>query len=138
MSNKLGEVLKHFRTNKKITLLQLSEMTELSISYLSIIESNQRKPNIDILERICQSLDVPLEVLLILSSDSDDPLVRDKLKPLILEIAEDLYGYEPPKELPKGEFGKGILPLSVAAASEIMGNGNPYPWEIAEMQAYTF
>jgi transcriptional regulator with XRE-family HTH domain len=137
MMTRLGEVLKNFRTKKKITLLQLSELTGLSISYLSIIENNLRKPNIDILEKICQALDIPLEMLLILSSDSDDPLVKDKLKPLILQIADEVYGYEPPSELASGKLD-GIIPLSKFASSKIMGNGNPYVNQNIEMEEHIY
>jgi transcriptional regulator with XRE-family HTH domain len=89
---KFGVILRLFRNKKQITLLQLSQMTGLSLSYLSTIENNLRKPNIDVLSTICQALGVPLEVVLILASDSDDPFVKNHLLPLIQSISKELYG----------------------------------------------
>ncbi|MEN9609460.1 MAG: hypothetical protein RLZZ628_274 [Bacteroidota bacterium] len=89
---KFGVILRLFRNKKQITLLQLSQKTGLSLSYLSTIENNLRKPNIDVLDKICQALEVPLEIVLILSSDSDDPFVKNHLLPLIQSISKELYG----------------------------------------------
>jgi transcriptional regulator with XRE-family HTH domain len=85
-------VLKLFRNKKKITLLQLSQLTGFCPSYLSTIENHLRKPNIDVLDKICQALGVPFEVVLILSSDSEDTFVKNQLLPLIQSISRELYG----------------------------------------------
>jgi XRE family transcriptional regulator, regulator of sulfur utilization len=86
----LGETLKNYRLKKKLTLEKLSEITGLSISYLSYIESNGRKPNLEVLSKIANGLQIPVELILLLSMNSDEPLIKEKLLPLIREIADEL------------------------------------------------
>jgi transcriptional regulator with XRE-family HTH domain len=121
-SIKVGAILRDFRNKKKITLLQLAQKTGLSLSYISTIENNQRKPNIDILEQICQALNIPLEVILILASDSEDPLIQETLKPLVLSMAEGLYVFENSNKFKELE---GVEALDYAASLIIRGGGVP-------------
>ena len=87
----IGSILRNYRIKRALTLSQLSTNCDLSLSYLSAIEKGQRTPNIDILERICDAIGIPLEVILILASNSKDNIVNDRLKPLIEEIVEEEY-----------------------------------------------
>ncbi|MFM2268393.1 MAG: helix-turn-helix protein [Bacteroidota bacterium] len=83
--------LKDIRLKKRITLKQLSEATNLSTSYLSAIENGVNSPNLERLKQICKGLDVPFEAVLILASDSENPLIKEKLKPIVQEILYDLF-----------------------------------------------
>lgn len=49
---KLGERLRELRQQHGLTLLQLSQQTTLSVSYLSDLERGRTNPSIDTLERI--------------------------------------------------------------------------------------
>lgn len=51
------------RVKKKLTLLQLAELTGISKSTLSDIENLKVYPRIDQLEKIAIALDVPIERL---------------------------------------------------------------------------
>ncbi len=52
---KLGERLREIRQQHDLTLLQLSQQTSLSVSYLSDLERGRTNPSIDTLERIANS-----------------------------------------------------------------------------------
>jgi XRE family transcriptional regulator, regulator of sulfur utilization len=52
---KLGERLRELRQQQGLTLLQLSQQTSLSVSYLSDLERGRTNPSIDTLERIANS-----------------------------------------------------------------------------------
>ena len=55
-------LIKEFRKIKKITLKEMQEKTDLSISYLSEIENNKAKnPSLLVMVKIAQVLDVKLD-----------------------------------------------------------------------------
>ena len=57
---KLGERLRELRQQRDLTLLQLSQQTGLSVSYLSDLERGRTNPSIDTLERIAGTYHVLL------------------------------------------------------------------------------
>ena len=62
----LGSVIKLYRTQGGITQGELSRLTGLSISYLSLLERNKRNPNISTLQKIADGLSVPLIMIVFL------------------------------------------------------------------------
>jgi len=67
-----GKNIQKLRKEKKLTLTQLAEKTEISKSYLSHIERNiQTNPSIDVLVKIASALDVDIQTLL--SQDQPSP-----------------------------------------------------------------
>lgn len=65
----IGKAIKFCRVSKDISLEELQNLTNLSQSYLSLIENNKRKPTLDTIEKISNSLNVPIEILVYLASD---------------------------------------------------------------------
>lgn len=61
---KLGEHLRELRQQRGFTLLQLSQQTALSVSYLSDLERGRTNPSIDTLERIAGTYGVLLGELI--------------------------------------------------------------------------
>lgn len=61
---KLGERLRELRQLRGFTLLQLSQQTELSVSYLSDLERSRTNPSIDTLERIAGTYHILLGQLM--------------------------------------------------------------------------
>lgn len=61
---KLGEKIKTIRKNKDYTLKQLSEITGLSIGFLSNIERDLNSPSINNLQQICSALGINLMEIL--------------------------------------------------------------------------
>jgi transcriptional regulator with XRE-family HTH domain len=60
----IGDVIASVRRRKRIEQKELANAIGKSISYLSQIENNRRKPSIQILKLISSALDVPLSGLL--------------------------------------------------------------------------
>lgn len=60
----LGEKIKKYRKKKNYTLKELSNITKLSVGFLSNIENNLNSPSISNLQQICQALNVNLMEIL--------------------------------------------------------------------------
>ena len=61
---KLGERLRELRQGRDLTLLQLSQETSLSVSYLSDMERGRTTPSLDTLEKIANFYQMPLGQLM--------------------------------------------------------------------------
>ncbi len=61
---RLGERLRELRQGLEYTLLQLSQATTLSVSYLSDIERGRTTPSLDTLEKIATFYTMPLGQLM--------------------------------------------------------------------------
>lgn len=68
----IGKAIKVTRVSKNLTLHKLAELSGLSQSYLSMIESGKRDPNLSILEKIADALEMPVPILVFLGSESDE------------------------------------------------------------------
>ncbi|MEU7635332.1 XRE family transcriptional regulator [Streptomyces sp. NPDC039016] len=87
ISHALAEVgprLKRLRTERGVTLSALAEVTGISKSTLSRLESGQRRPSLELLLPIAQAHQVPLDEL-VGAPEVGDPRVR--LKPRYLHGA---------------------------------------------------
>lgn len=61
----IGDRVKKFRTEKKMSLSELAEQAGVAKSYLSSLERNlQQNPSIQFLEKIAQVLNIPVEHLI--------------------------------------------------------------------------
>lgn len=56
----IGNKLKELRKQNKLTLKELSQKTNISISFISDIENKRRNPSIDNLKILASALDVPV------------------------------------------------------------------------------
>ena len=68
----IGNAIKLCRTQKGYTQSQLSEKSNISASYLSLLEKGKRDPNLSTLQDISTALDVPTSILMFLASDKED------------------------------------------------------------------
>lgn len=66
----LGNAIKTFRVSRRLSQSELAEMAEISVSYLSLLERNQRDPVFSTLQRIASACDVPLITLIFLATDT--------------------------------------------------------------------
>jgi len=73
----VGPRLRHLRQQNGTTLAQLSQITGISISTLSRLESGHRKPTLELLLSIAQAHDVPLDEL-IRAHESEDPRIHQR------------------------------------------------------------
>lgn len=58
--NNLGEKIKYYRKDKGLTLKELSQITGLSVGFISNIERNQNSPSVSNLQQICTALNINL------------------------------------------------------------------------------
>lgn len=68
----LGLAIKSIRKQKGLKQNQFAELCEITPSYLSQIENNNKEPNLSILKTISNKLGTPLPILFFLSLDNDD------------------------------------------------------------------
>ena len=60
----IGEIIRHRRKERRISLSELSRMTGVSKSYLSYIERGMKKnPSIDVIRKIFSTLNLPITLL---------------------------------------------------------------------------
>ncbi|MCI7263465.1 MAG: cupin domain-containing protein [Clostridium sp.] len=76
----IGNRIKELRKQKNLTIQKLSEMTDLSIGYLSNLERNQASPTLNNLQKICASLDITVRDLLLPRNEERVLIRKDELK----------------------------------------------------------
>jgi transcriptional regulator with XRE-family HTH domain len=74
----LGDTIAKLRKSKGIKQKDMSTITGISLSVLSKIENDSRKPNLEHLEKIAKSFGMPKEILMFLNLDEND--LPDKYK----------------------------------------------------------
>lgn len=80
----IGKALKLCRTQKGMTKTKLAENSNISVSYLTLLEQGKREPNISTINEICKALQIPPSILIFLASDSSEQ------QGISLELAEKL------------------------------------------------
>lgn len=84
---RLGERLRELRQGLEYTLLQLSQATSLSVSYLSDIERGRTTPSLDTLEKIANVYKMPLgQLMASVDGWTSEPL--HELAPGLAELIE--------------------------------------------------
>ena len=66
----LGDVLREKRTERGLTLREVSADARVSLGYISEIERGQKEASSELLASICSALDVPLSEILSEVSDA--------------------------------------------------------------------
>jgi transcriptional regulator with XRE-family HTH domain len=61
----IGDVLRRVRTSQGRTLRQVSDSARVSLGYLSEVERGRKEPSSELLNAICDALEVPLSEVLI-------------------------------------------------------------------------
>jgi len=74
----MGQAIKMCRTRRSLSQASLAQLAGCSISYLSMLESNQRDPSLSTLKSIASALRIPTEILFFLGSDRDELAGMDK------------------------------------------------------------
>ncbi|MCF2521078.1 MULTISPECIES: helix-turn-helix domain-containing protein [Dyadobacter] len=68
----LGTAIKDQRKNRGLTQQEFAASCDITQTYLSQIENNQKEPNLSTLKVISEKLDLPLPFLFFLSLSEDD------------------------------------------------------------------
>lgn len=92
----IGQTILKIRKSRKITQEELAKKSELSKSYISMIESGKKKPTLVTLEKISNSLGIPFSILSFLSFNIEEvpsgkKEIFEKIMPEFKEIIENLY-----------------------------------------------
>lgn len=94
----LGSAIKTLRLQKGFRQTAFAKLCDLSQTYLSQIENNQREPNISTLKLITAKLEVPIPLLFFMALDLNDipeskkrayETVGPIVKKLITELIEN-------------------------------------------------
>ncbi|MDF2433162.1 MAG: hypothetical protein JWP44_2793 [Mucilaginibacter sp.] len=68
----LGTAIKTIRKQKGLRQNSFATMCDITQAYLSQIENNLKEPNISILKKISENLNIPLPILFFMSLEVDD------------------------------------------------------------------
>ena len=60
----IGKRIQEFRTGCNMTQEQLAEATDLSVSYISYVETAKKKPSLSTIIKIADALDITVDMLL--------------------------------------------------------------------------
>jgi transcriptional regulator with XRE-family HTH domain len=74
----IGQAIKMCRTRRGLSQEKLAKSAACSVSYLSLLENNQRDPTLSTIKKISVALNVPIGILFFLSADRDDISGMDK------------------------------------------------------------
>lgn len=96
---KIGDILRSYRKKKGFTLKQLSNITGLSISFISDIENHRKKPSPENAKILADALNIDIRLLL-----------DDKVAAMIDEIQEDVKSISNPDIRAIARAGKNLTP----------------------------
>lgn len=81
-----GKAIRIIRNIRDLSQKDLAKKVNVVASYISYIEDNKRKPTLEVLERIAETLQIPLYLLIIISSDKEE--LKSLSKEVISEITD--------------------------------------------------
>jgi len=68
----IGVSIKHCREQRNLSQKTLAEISGVSVSHLCLIENGKRDPSISTIKTLSEALNIPVNVLIFLSSDLDE------------------------------------------------------------------
>jgi transcriptional regulator with XRE-family HTH domain len=72
-----GKGIKIARTISGLSQKQLSKRADIDASHISLIEKGKRKPTLRTLERLIRALNIPHDLLILLSADQNELAISD-------------------------------------------------------------
>jgi len=92
----MSRALRLLRVYHKLSLTQLSKKIDVSVSFLSEIESGKKNPTVELLGKYGQAFDMPVSAILSFSDEIDNPSssalsfsVRKKVLDLLEWLSDD-------------------------------------------------
>jgi XRE family transcriptional regulator, regulator of sulfur utilization len=77
---KVGEIIKLIRTKRRISQKKMAEQFGISQNYLSLIETDKKRPSIETINIFAEKLGISKEALLFVTSDIPSELEEDSKK----------------------------------------------------------
>ena len=89
----IGHAIKFSRQQRGLSIPALSKMAEISPSHLSLVERGKREPSLDMVERLCRELGIPMTLLVFLGAEPTDNVglsedVREKLSSAVIKLLQ--------------------------------------------------
>lgn len=69
MNMKVGSTIRKLRKHREMTLEDLSEVTGISVSHLSLLERDRREPSFTNLTTIADAFELPPSILVLLGTE---------------------------------------------------------------------
>lgn len=93
----IGKTIKMLRVKNGYTQKSFADLLEITPSYLSLIESGDRKITMEFLEKVSKKLEIPISVLVLLASEksdleSIDNELYEKLSTLAIDLIREKDG----------------------------------------------
>ncbi len=82
----LGEKIKYYRKKKGLTIKELSELTNLSIGFISNLERDLNSPSVSNLQQICEVLGINLMEILKSTEDKEYIVCKDNRNEIFLQM----------------------------------------------------
>ena len=79
----IGKRIQNARLETKLTQEQLAEKLQISTNYLSKVETGREKPNLEMIDRICNNLNVSLPFLLTGVVEESDTYMQSDISSLL-------------------------------------------------------
>lgn len=91
MKMNIGIAIKRIRTEKGISQSDFAQKIGLSQTSLSLIENGVKRPSAKNLAKICESLEVPEQILYLYNLKVEDvPASKQELYKMLFPVVEDL------------------------------------------------
>lgn len=74
----VGQAIKMCRSRRGLSQAELARRAECSVSYLSLLENNQRDPSLSTVGKLAMALNVPMGILFFLAAEKNDLVGIDK------------------------------------------------------------
>ena len=89
----LGQAIKRCRKLRGLNQAELAEKSNISVSYLSLLERDKRDPTFSTIESIANALNVPVSILIFLGTSGEEidelsPELREKLSYLAFRLID--------------------------------------------------
>lgn len=114
----LGKKIREVRKSRKINLVKMSELVELSPSYLSQIERGIINPSLTALRKIAKVLEVPIYAFLKDEDEKGVLIKKDKRVKLELPDTDITYEFLTPTKLKSGNPSLEVIYMKL----------NPHSW----------
>lgn len=82
----LGATIKLLREAQGMSASELADKLDVNKSYVSLLESDARKPSVDVLQKLAKTLRVPMNFLVEVATGTSEPSAHRELRGVLDEF----------------------------------------------------
>lgn len=86
----LGKAIQMCRKKRGLTQARLASLAKISVSHLSLLESEDRDPSLSAVSSISEALKIPVSILMLLASQYED--IKELSEKQIEELTRSIMG----------------------------------------------